>query len=94
MSDEVLSVIPADPRWQPERHDAFRAVAVAADLVPEADETDIEVRWLDAVTAIGTANASFEIAIWNPGRGVFTKQELAAFAAALGHPVLQVLVSI
>jgi hypothetical protein len=38
--------------------------------------------------------ARFELALWNPGRGWLTEQELSAIAQALGHPVRQILAHI
>ncbi|MGW4890880.1 hypothetical protein ACWEQL_01220 [Kitasatospora sp. NPDC004240] len=55
MSDDVLSVIPTDPRWQPDRAVADRVVALVAELVPEDTggvEPEIEVGWHDAVTVV------------------------------------------
>ncbi|SDW33766.1 hypothetical protein SAMN05216215_1002293 [Saccharopolyspora shandongensis] len=55
MSEDVLSVIPADPRWQPDRAAADRAAAVAARLAPgTAGGASVEIRmtWHDEMTAI------------------------------------------
>ncbi|OIJ65409.1 hypothetical protein [Streptomyces mangrovisoli] len=63
MSDDVLSVIPTDPEWQPDRASAGRATALAAHLAmepatdPAADGTqlldlDIDVTWHDTVTFV------------------------------------------
>ncbi|MFI0464812.1 hypothetical protein ACH347_12085 [Saccharopolyspora sp. 5N102] len=151
MSEDVLSVIPADPRWQPDRAAADRAAAVAARLAPgTAGGASVEIRvtWHDEMTAIDCGDnlerigcprcgasidlawwsgllevlrgagfetlavqvpccraeasldeldfdwpcgfARFEIAIWNPERIWFDEAELAALAAALGHPVRQI----
>ncbi|WP_406330003.1 hypothetical protein [Streptomyces sp. NBC_00203] len=154
MSDDILSVIPTDPRWQPDQAAAERAVAVVEGLVTETlngIEDDLEVTWHERVAVVdcgqnlerigcpecgpsldtewwrdlveahddgfatlvvdvpccgaGTSLdaldydwpcgfARFEIAIWNPGRGRFADEELAALAGALagalGHPVRQV----
>ncbi|MFF4273039.1 hypothetical protein [Streptomyces sp. NPDC001536] len=50
MSDNVLSVIPTDPHWQPERPAADRAVALVTALTGGlAVDTDVEidVDWYD-----------------------------------------------
>ncbi|MCQ9181141.1 hypothetical protein KMT30_19260 [Streptomyces sp. IBSBF 2953] len=55
MSDNVLSVIPTDPRWQPDEAAADRAAALLIRLVPEDDaglDTEIDVEWYDAVMAV------------------------------------------
>ncbi|MFB7292818.1 hypothetical protein [Actinacidiphila glaucinigra] len=44
MSDDVLSVIPTDPRWQPGRDAAERAAALVASLEPgDPDGADVEI---------------------------------------------------
>src|SRR5258708_35970372 len=48
MSDDVLSIIPTDPNWQPTSESADRATALAADLAPGAPDgvdVEIEVSW-------------------------------------------------
>ncbi|MFF3373340.1 hypothetical protein ACFYXF_10355 [Streptomyces sp. NPDC002680] len=55
MSDDVLSVIPTDPYWQPGRVAADRAAAIAADLapgVPGGVDVDIDVTWHDTLTVV------------------------------------------
>ncbi|MFD5820623.1 hypothetical protein [Streptomyces sp. NPDC127038] len=55
MSDDVLSIIPSDPRWQPDRAAVDVVVALAGELASgDADGADveIEVTWHDAVTAV------------------------------------------
>lgn len=55
MSDDVLSVIPTDPRWQPDRSVTERAAALAADLapgLPGGAEAEIEVSWYDVMTPV------------------------------------------
>ncbi|MFC8828879.1 hypothetical protein ACFT9I_26420 [Streptomyces sp. NPDC057137] len=155
MSDNILSVIPTDPHWQPDPEAADRAAAIAAELAPgppDGIEPEVEVSWHDAITivdcganlmAIGCPRcggsvdlgwwtdlletraddglatlltqvpccgrelaldtltydwpcgfARFEIAVWNPGRGWFTDEELTALADALGRPVRQVMAHI
>lgn len=49
MSEDVLSVIPADPYWQPERGVGERVAALVAGWEPDADH---EVSWYDRVTAV------------------------------------------
>ncbi|WP_155358264.1 hypothetical protein [Acrocarpospora macrocephala] len=155
MSDDVLSIIPADPYWQPDRDAAERAAALAAELapgIPDGLDVEIEVTWYESLTAVdcganltkigcplcGTSIdtgwwaelldvhyedglptlaiqvpccggqtaldaldydwpcgfARFEIAIWNPDRGWFNDEELAALANALGRPVRQIIAHI
>ncbi|MYW01047.1 hypothetical protein [Streptomyces sp. SID3343] len=147
MSDDVLSVIPTDPLWQPDRPAGDRTAALVADLIDD-DEVDIDVSWHEAITVVDCGEnlerigcphcggsidtawwgdllethvadgfttlaakvpccgadssldgldfdwpcgfARFEIAVWNPGRGSFTDEELVRLANALGHPVRQV----
>jgi NAD-dependent SIR2 family protein deacetylase len=46
VSDDILSVIPADPYWQPDQNQAGRAVSAVAALLPEGldgMEPEIEV---------------------------------------------------
>ena len=51
MSDNVLSVIPTDPRWQPGQAEAEHARDLTARLTPErADQ--IEVMWHEAISVI------------------------------------------
>ena len=148
LSDNILSVIPTDPYWQPGRDAADRAAALAAELAP-GDLTEVKASFHDTVTVVdcganlsrigcpgcgaeidtgwwgdlleervdagfddltvtvpccGAATAlpdlpydwpcgfaRFEIEIWNPDRDWFSEAEMAALAAALGHPVTQVL---
>lgn len=54
MSADVLSVIPTDPYWQPDRSAADCATAVVADLVPglPGAEVEIDVTWHDQLTAV------------------------------------------
>ncbi|MEU7148830.1 hypothetical protein AB0B15_12445 [Streptomyces sp. NPDC045456] len=55
MSDDVLSIIPVDPRWQPERDAVQRVVPLVEKLVPVADEgagVRIDVRWHGTVTVV------------------------------------------
>jgi hypothetical protein len=55
MSDDVLSIIPTDPQWQPDRAAAERAAALAADLAPSRAggvEVEIDVTWHDTVTVV------------------------------------------
>ncbi|MFD8781106.1 hypothetical protein [Kitasatospora sp. NPDC059599] len=52
MSDDVLSVIPADPYWQPEPAAAERAVAVVAGLVEADDDAEVEVGWYERPTVV------------------------------------------
>ncbi|MFI5795339.1 hypothetical protein [Streptomyces sp. NPDC051677] len=55
MSDNVLSVIPTDPHWQPDQAAADRTAALVARLVPEDDsgfDSEIDVDWYDAVMAV------------------------------------------
>ncbi|MET8974254.1 hypothetical protein ABZX85_01410 [Streptomyces sp. NPDC004539] len=55
MSDDVLSVIPDDPRWQPSKDAAARAHALVASWFPENPEgfePYVETTWYDAVNAV------------------------------------------
>ncbi|MFD9162586.1 hypothetical protein ACFVZ8_11405 [Streptomyces sp. NPDC059558] len=55
MSDDVLSIIPSDPQWQPDPDAVDRVVELIEDLAPGvADGVDVEidVTWHDVVTAI------------------------------------------
>lgn len=53
MSDDVLSVIPTDPYWQPDQAAADRAAAIVTDLESEApDDIDVEVTWHDTLTVV------------------------------------------
>ncbi|MQY10087.1 hypothetical protein SRB5_01910 [Streptomyces sp. RB5] len=152
MSDDVLSIIPSDPRWQPDHEAAESTVALVETLAPGAPDGDVDVEiettWHDGVTLVdcganlerigcplcreaidtewwrdlmdtrcddGFATlvvevpccggsttldaldydwpcgfASFEVAVWNPGRASFSDKELAAVADVLGHPVRQI----
>lgn len=50
MSDDVLSVIPTDPYWQPDPAAGARAAAIVESLAPgapDAVEVDIDVTWHD-----------------------------------------------
>jgi hypothetical protein len=52
MSDDVLSVIPTDPYWQPSREAGDRAAALVMALLagsPDADGPDFDVSWHDTV---------------------------------------------
>ncbi|MFR0359460.1 hypothetical protein [Streptomyces sediminimaris] len=51
MSDDVLSVIPTDPHWQPEQAAAERAAGLVEDLAPGLPggvEVEIDVAWHDS----------------------------------------------
>lgn len=55
MSDDVLSVIPADPHWQPEPSRAEQARDLIATLVPvdpDAADPEIRISWHQAITVI------------------------------------------
>jgi hypothetical protein len=52
VSDTVLSVIPTDPRWQPEKAAVERATALAAKLVPDDGMLEIKATWHERITAI------------------------------------------
>lgn len=152
MSDNILSIIPTDPQWQPNRTAADRAAAIIAELAPDDRDSgfrDLKIDWHDTITLVDCgANlerigcsacgasidrhwwgdllddryksgfedltvtvpccgatirldaltyewpcgfARFEIAVWNPGRDLFTDHEMTAVADALGHPVRQIM---
>jgi len=155
VSDNILSIIPTDPQWQPDQAAADRAARIIAELAledPDGFDPDIEIDWHDTITVVdcggnlerigcptcgasidtrwwddlleerwetgfddltatvpccGTTTgldtltyewpcgfARFEIAILNPGRDVFTDQEITSVADALGHPVRQIMAHI
>ncbi|MEV4162038.1 hypothetical protein [Nonomuraea dietziae] len=55
MSDDVLSVIPTDPHWQPGKAAADRAASIVADLAPGTPggvDAEIDVTWHDRLTAV------------------------------------------
>ncbi|MEU9157796.1 hypothetical protein AB0D59_46530 [Streptomyces sp. NPDC048417] len=55
MSDDVLSIIPTDPQWQPDRAAPERTAALAADLapgLPDGVEVEIDVTWHDTLTPV------------------------------------------
>ncbi|MFF2775962.1 hypothetical protein ACFVU3_13735 [Streptomyces sp. NPDC058052] len=55
MSDDVLSIIPTDPQWQPDRTAAERTAALAADLapgLPDGVEVEMDVTWHDTLTPV------------------------------------------
>ncbi|GAA1672593.1 hypothetical protein GCM10009745_14230 [Kribbella yunnanensis] len=55
MSDDILSVIPADPNWQPDQAAADRLAALATELsprIPNGTDVRVEATWYDALTAI------------------------------------------
>ncbi|MFD4918757.1 hypothetical protein ACFWNR_36845 [Streptomyces virginiae] len=55
MSEDVLSIIPSDPRWQPDRDAVDRVIALVEELTPGvADGLDVEidVTWHDVLTAV------------------------------------------
>ncbi|MET8448464.1 hypothetical protein [Streptomyces sp. NPDC005209] len=55
MSDDILSVIPTDPHWQPGPAAGERAAALVAELAPghpDGVEAEIEIDWYDALTFV------------------------------------------
>ncbi|WP_416968582.1 hypothetical protein [Streptomyces sp. 4F14] len=54
MSQDVLSVIPADPRWQPDKKAAERTHALVASWFPEGSATYVETTRSDTVTAFSS----------------------------------------
>ncbi|WP_329378382.1 hypothetical protein [Streptomyces sp. NBC_01716] len=54
MSDNILSVIPTDPHWQPDPGAADRTAAVVAELVPGLTDgfADVQVSWHDAIMIV------------------------------------------
>src|SRR3954452_9002024 len=55
MSDDVLSIFPADPYWQPEQGAADRAAALAEGLapgVPDGVDVEIDVTWHETLTVV------------------------------------------
>ncbi|MEU7281586.1 hypothetical protein AB0A69_22845 [Streptomyces sp. NPDC045431] len=54
MSEDVLSIIPTDPRWQPERDAVDHLLSLVRELTPGVVEGDaeIDVTWHDEITAV------------------------------------------
>ncbi|MFE2165417.1 hypothetical protein ACFXB3_10130 [Streptomyces sp. NPDC059447] len=55
MSEDVLSIIPSDPQWQPDHDAVDHVIALVEELTPGvADGVDVEidVTWHDVVTAV------------------------------------------
>ncbi|MEU3727774.1 hypothetical protein [Streptomyces sp. NPDC031705] len=55
MSDDVLSIIPTDPRWQPERDAVDRVLSLINELAPgvvDGADGEVDVTWHDVVTAV------------------------------------------
>ncbi|MEW1640196.1 hypothetical protein AB0469_39820 [Streptomyces sp. NPDC093801] len=55
MSDDVLSIIPSDPWWQPDHDAADRVIALVEELTPGLADgvgVEIDVRWHDVVTFV------------------------------------------
>ena len=57
MSDNILSVIPTDPHWQPSPESAERATAIAQQL--SFVTVEIDMRWYDNVSLV-EAGANLE----------------------------------
>ncbi|WP_075737407.1 hypothetical protein [Streptomyces acidiscabies] len=54
MSQDVLSAIPVDPHWQPDKKAAERAHALVASWFPAGSATYVEIKSYDTVTAISS----------------------------------------
>lgn len=52
MSDDVLSVIPTDPEWRPDRAAADRGASLVEELAPGGVGTETDVIWNDVVTVV------------------------------------------
>ncbi|MFI5689062.1 hypothetical protein [Streptomyces sp. NPDC051636] len=55
MSDDVLSVIPTDPHWQPERAAGERAAALVTEPAPghpDGVDAETDVDWYDTLTVV------------------------------------------
>jgi hypothetical protein len=54
MSENILSAIPTDPRWQPEPDAASRTRALLARFAPNPDRTDDELtaEWHETITVV------------------------------------------
>ncbi|MFG2563679.1 hypothetical protein [Streptomyces sp. NPDC048496] len=52
MSDDVLSIIPTDPHWQPDRAAADCVAAIVADLTFGDDDVGVDVTWHDTLTVV------------------------------------------
>jgi hypothetical protein len=57
MSDDVLSIIPTEPHWQPDQAGGRRAAGLVARLVPDDGGIDahIDVTWHDSLTLVDCA---------------------------------------
>ncbi|MFQ6146376.1 hypothetical protein ACLMNJ_25445 [Streptomyces seoulensis] len=60
MSDTLLSFIPADPRWQPDRDAADRAVCALRALAP--DDDGIKATWHDEIMFVDCGSRFDEVA--------------------------------
>ncbi|MER6084223.1 hypothetical protein [Streptomyces sp. NPDC001833] len=57
MSDNYLTVIPADPYWQPSKDAAERAASVLSGMLPEDDaRSGLEAKWHDSVEVVSCAS--------------------------------------
>ena len=54
MSENVLSIIPTDPRWQPGHQRVVRARLLLAKLAPDPDrdESDLKAAWHETITVV------------------------------------------
>ncbi|WP_323137171.1 MULTISPECIES: winged helix-turn-helix domain-containing protein [unclassified Streptomyces] len=55
VSDDVLSVIPTDPHWQPGQAAADRAASIVEDLapgLPDGVDVEIDVTWHDTLSVV------------------------------------------
>lgn len=55
MSDDILSIAPTDPYWQPDRLSGDRALAIVTALAPGAPngvEVDIDMTWHDTLAIV------------------------------------------
>ena len=55
MSDDVLSVIPTAPHWQPDQAAADRLASIVAELesgLPDGVDVEIDVSWHDQLTVV------------------------------------------
>ncbi|MFE5039118.1 hypothetical protein [Streptomyces sp. NPDC056683] len=76
MSDDVLSVIPADPHWQPEPAAAERAASLMEDLapgLPDGVDVEIDVTWHDALTVVDCGQNSEKIGCPQCGASIDTE---------------------
>ncbi|KUJ33515.1 hypothetical protein ADL25_45025 [Streptomyces sp. NRRL F-5122] len=97
MSDDVLSVIPTDPRWQPEQAAAERAASIVEDLAPGRPggvDVEIDTTWLGTLTVVGCGRNLQKIGCPHCGASIDTEWWAGLLEAHWedGFPTLDVVV--